>query len=323
MARAIIQIVMSDERRDQAITLLFVLSFLGILIGITNILLVIYLFWIIQPHVSFLEEFYNHNLYPAYIGILGTLQLLQCLFSIWTVWELKQVHEKILQVLEKDKKKGHSKGKKKKKLRKKTRKKLTQLEKKVRHGGLVPYFLGLGILVALLVLGAVILSFLEVWRLESAFGKALSRAMDKYKTDVVQKEQIDMVQIEYKCCGIDSHTDWFKISFIDKKFVDLTNWQNKIGCHVSRNVKGGEYIANNVPFSCCNPEFMGDCVTENVSTSIKSLGFKSRMTVYITGCREALMDFFGDQVLLGIGLFVICNLIIWVCTQYVTKCQSG
>ena len=43
--------------------------------------------------------------------------------------------------------------------------------------------------------------------------------MKKYKADPFQKLQIDVLQIEYECCGSDSYTDWFGVSWIHEEYI--------------------------------------------------------------------------------------------------------
>ncbi|XP_054714750.1 peripherin-2-like [Uloborus diversus] len=62
--------------------------------------------------------------------------------------------------------------------------------------------------------------FMEIRTLEAALGMGLQAGMEKYRTEIAVKEEIDALQEDYKCCGIDSYKDWYDVSWTEVKYLD-------------------------------------------------------------------------------------------------------
>ena len=66
--------------------------------------------------------------------------------------------------------------------------------------------------------------------------------MAKYKLDIEMKVQVDMMQMQYKCCGSKTFTEWFHVSWINDMFVDINS----------------DNIARLVPLDMCIPQLYCD-----------------------------------------------------------------
>ena len=49
--------------------------------------------------------------------------------------------------------------------------------------------------------------------------KMLYRAISHYKDDVGWKKKVDEMQLSYRCCGVKDYKDWFRISWLQIKYV--------------------------------------------------------------------------------------------------------
>ncbi|KAK2164480.1 hypothetical protein LSH36_63g09008 [Paralvinella palmiformis] len=55
-----------------------------------------------------------------------------------------------------------------------------------------------------------ILGYIKRADVESAVEQGIKQGMDAYNNETVWKNQIDFMQSELKCCGLDNYTDWFQ-----------------------------------------------------------------------------------------------------------------
>ncbi|XP_024085729.1 peripherin-2-like [Cimex lectularius] len=143
------------------------------------------------------------------------------------------------------------------------------------------------------------------------------RGMRKYLTDPRWRFAFDTIQQNYKCCGIYSFEDWYKLDWIpiDSLRTDLT-LQNKDLINVDGSLKVGV-----VPPSCCkvdvNVPCLHDALLQNDTSSIwlgQELPYYD--TVYTKGCQEEFfnklssnLSSFGIIAAL-IVIFQICQMII-------------
>lgn len=63
------------------------------------------------------------------------------------------------------------------------------------------------------------LCFASIASLRKLFGRGILSSMKKYSTDMPKKHIIDLLQIQYKCCGSTGYTDWFNYKFVSKKYL--------------------------------------------------------------------------------------------------------
>lgn len=75
------------------------------------------------------------------------------------------------------------------------------------------------LLIFVLELIAGILCVVHVGELEDSLESGILNAMKSYKNDLTTKEEMDMLQIEYACCGSRSYEDWFRISWVHPDYM--------------------------------------------------------------------------------------------------------
>ena len=79
-----------------------------------------------------------------------------------------------------------------------------------------------------------------------------------------------------------------------------------------------EYTNDDVPFSCCDPASPRPCVHHHVATDQLHFQYshQDNHTLYRTGCKKALMDFFGDVLLRSVGLCFLFMFVLQVGATY-------
>ncbi|XP_035680135.1 peripherin-2-like [Branchiostoma floridae] len=166
-----------------------------------------------------------------------------------------------------------------------------------RSKGLVIY-MAVTALFCLLVFCAGITTFAHKMHLQSAFDKGITKAMNQYQHGGSLKIEVDILQTEYHCCGSEGPEDWFKMKMSD-----------------------GRYLTSDVPFSCCNMRYNRPCIHHGLTGAAAGTHYNfkyegaQKHIIYQTGCKEALMNYFGGQVLETVGGTIM---VIWVFQLAVT-----
>ncbi|XP_062857515.1 peripherin 2-like b isoform X2 [Trichomycterus rosablanca] len=149
--------------------------------------------------------------------------------------------------------------------------------------------------------------------LEESLFLGLRDAMRFYKdTDTPGrcyiKLTIDLLQIQFQCCGNDGHRDWFDIQWISYRYLDMTS--TKVMDRQRSNVRG-KYLLDSVPFSCCNLYSPRPCIQHQITNSSAHYNYDyqtDELNLNHKGCRQALLEYY-TQIMQSIGLIV---LIIWL-----------
>lgn len=68
-----------------------------------------------------------------------------------------------------------------------------------------------------------IMCFAHISNLEDGFDSGIMRAIAAYKNDATAKEQMDVLQFSYGCCGSRSYRDWFTIAWIHPDYAEETS----------------------------------------------------------------------------------------------------
>ncbi|XP_078674416.1 peripherin-2-like isoform X3 [Branchiostoma floridae x Branchiostoma belcheri] len=183
-----------------------------------------------------------------------------------------------------------------------------------RSSGLVMLiYMGLTALYCLLVFCAGITTFAHKMHLRSAFEKGITKAMKRYQYGGYIKSELDLLQMQYRCCGSEGPEDWFKLQWINKKYL------NRNSNEVIKKMTDGRYLNADVPFSCCNMRYNRPCIHHSVTAKGRHYNFEykgaQKHIIYQTGCKEALMGYFGGQVLETVGGTIM---VIWVFQLAVT-----
>ncbi|KAM4732546.1 rod outer segment membrane protein 1b [Anableps anableps] len=152
-------------------------------------------------------------------------------------------------------------------------------------------------LLCCLLLAVVVLSYALQGRLEESLKVGLRNGIRFYKdTDVpgrcFQKETIDRLQMEFRCCGNNNFKDWFEVQWVSNRYLDFTSQEVKD--RIRSNVDG-RYLLDGVPFSCCNPASPRPCLQNHLTDSRAHYNYEyqsEELNLYSRGCRQALTDYY-------------------------------
>ncbi|XP_074530631.1 rod outer segment membrane protein 1b [Halichoeres trimaculatus] len=152
-------------------------------------------------------------------------------------------------------------------------------------------------LLCFLLLAVVVLSYALQGSLEESLKVGLRNGIRFYKdTDVpgrcFQKETIDHLQMEFRCCGNNNFRDWFEVQWVSNRYLDFTS--KDVKDRIRSNVDG-RYLLDGVPFSCCNPASPRPCLQNRLTdnSAHHSYDFQSEeLNLYSRGCRQALIDYY-------------------------------
>uniref|UniRef100_A0A8C9ZEU5 Retinal outer segment membrane protein 1b n=1 Tax=Sander lucioperca TaxID=283035 RepID=A0A8C9ZEU5_SANLU len=139
--------------------------------------------------------------------------------------------------------------------------------------------------------------FLLAWFAVAAVG--LRNGIRFYKdTDVpgrcFQKETIDRLQMEFRCCGNSNFKDWFEVQWVNNRYLDFTS--KDVKDRIRSNVDG-RYLLDGVPFSCCNPASPRPCLQLQLTDNSAHYNYEyqsEELNLYSRGCRQALTDYFME-----------------------------
>uniref|UniRef100_UPI0037E956DD rod outer segment membrane protein 1b n=1 Tax=Semicossyphus pulcher TaxID=241346 RepID=UPI0037E956DD len=152
-------------------------------------------------------------------------------------------------------------------------------------------------LLCFLLVAVVVLSYALQGRLEESLKVGLRNGIRFYKdTDVpgrcFQKETIDRLQMEFRCCGNNNFKDWFEVQWVSNRYLDFTS--KDVKDRIRSNVDG-RYLLDGVPFSCCNPASPRPCLMYSLTDNgaHHSYDYQSEeLNLHSRGCRQALIDYY-------------------------------
>ncbi|XP_076015633.1 rod outer segment membrane protein 1b [Genypterus blacodes] len=167
-----------------------------------------------------------------------------------------------------------------------------------------------------LLISVVILSYGLQGRLEESLKVGLRNGIRFYKdTDVpgrcFQKETIDRLQMEFRCCGNNNYRDWFEVQWVSNRYLDFTS--KEVKDRIRSNVDG-RYLLDGVPFSCCNPASPRPCLQRRLIDNNAHYNYEyqtEELNLHPRGCREALTDYYMEM-LDSTGPFVLSVLLVQV-----------
>ncbi|KAM7389857.1 hypothetical protein PAMP_023807 [Pampus punctatissimus] len=145
----------------------------------------------------------------------------------------------------------------------------------------------------------VVLSYALQGSLEESLKVGLRNGIRFYKdTDVpgrcFQKETIDRLQLEFRCCGNNNFKDWFEVQWVSNRYLDFTS--KDVKDRIRSNVDG-RYLLDGVPFSCCNPASPRPCLRYHLTDNSAHYNYEfqsEELNLYNRGCRQALVDYYMD-----------------------------
>ncbi|CAL1613617.1 unnamed protein product [Knipowitschia caucasica] len=166
-----------------------------------------------------------------------------------------------------------------------------------RWKGLLLAWFAVATLLCCLLVTVVILSYALQGRLEESLKIGLRNGIRFYKdTDVpgrcFQKETIDRLQMEFRCCGNNNYKDWFEVQWVSNRYLDFTS--KDVKDRIRSNVDG-RYLLDGVPFSCCNPGSPRPCLQNHLTDNHAHYNYEYQsedLNLFNRGCRQALTDYY-------------------------------
>ncbi|XP_059810884.1 peripherin-2-like [Hypanus sabinus] len=172
-------------------------------------------------------------------------------------------------------------------------------------------YLFLSSLLACLLLASSLLSYLMRGSLDASLRAGLRDSIRFYKdTDTpgrcFRKRTVDLLQMEFQCCGNSGYRDWFEVQWVSNRYLDFNS--KEVRDRVRSNVDG-RYLIDGVPFSCCSPDSPRPCIQLHIANSSAHFNYDvdgEEQNIWKRGCREALLGHYtctmasiGTAVLLG------------------------
>uniref|UniRef100_A0A674NH35 Retinal outer segment membrane protein 1b n=1 Tax=Takifugu rubripes TaxID=31033 RepID=A0A674NH35_TAKRU len=152
-------------------------------------------------------------------------------------------------------------------------------------------------LLCYLLIIVVVLSYALQGHLEESLKVGLRNGIRFYKdTDVpgrcFQKETIDRLQMEFRCCGNNNFKDWFEVQWVNNRYLDFTS--KEVKDRIRSNVDS-RYLLDGVPFSCCNPASPRPCLQYHLTDNSAHYSYDyhaEELNLFTRGCREALIKYY-------------------------------
>ena len=152
--------------------------------------------------------------------------------------------------------------------------------------------------VSVTILAGGIMCFTHIQHLHESFHGGITEAMEKYRDNHEYKKELDLLQLQYHCCGNEDYNDWFEVSWIHTDYLNIQSAEELADIEAA-----GGYITDDAPFSCCSPDSHRPCIHHQVRDNSAHISYNhiEHVTLNVIGCRDALMNFFGDQLLMNGG----------------------
>ncbi|XP_051900903.1 peripherin-2-like [Pristis pectinata] len=158
-------------------------------------------------------------------------------------------------------------------------------------------YLALSFLLTFLTLASSPLGYLMRGSLDASLKVGLRNGIRFYKdTDTpgrcFQKRTVDLIQMEFQCCGNDGYRDWFEVQWISNRYLDFND--KDVRDRIKSNVDG-RYLINSVPFSCCNPSSPRPCIQHQITNNSAHFNYEvesEELNIWMKGCREALLNYY-------------------------------
>ncbi|XP_061785373.1 photoreceptor outer segment membrane glycoprotein 2 [Nerophis lumbriciformis] len=148
-------------------------------------------------------------------------------------------------------------------------------------------------------------------QLQESLFLGLRHAMRHYKdTDTpgrcYLKNTLDLLQIQFQCCGNSGYRDWFQVQWISNRYLNMSS--STVRERLRSNVEG-KYLMDGVPFSCCSTFSPRPCIQQQVSNSSAHFNYgpqSQQQNLWGEGCRQALLDHYtGIMQSIGVGVLLI------------------
>uniref|UniRef100_A0A4W4H4D3 Peripherin 2-like a n=1 Tax=Electrophorus electricus TaxID=8005 RepID=A0A4W4H4D3_ELEEL len=133
--------------------------------------------------------------------------------------------------------------------------------------------------------------------LQESLAEGLRDVMRYYKdTDspgrCFLKHTMDLLQIQFQCCGNRDHRDWFHIQWISNRYLDMS--KREVVDRLHSNVEG-KYLLDSVPFSCCNTNSPRPCIQYQITNNSAHFNYDyltEDLNLWKRGCHQALVEYY-------------------------------
>uniref|UniRef100_A0A8C1ZSA8 Si:dkey-21c1.4 n=1 Tax=Cyprinus carpio TaxID=7962 RepID=A0A8C1ZSA8_CYPCA len=165
---------------------------------------------------------------------------------------------------------------------------------------------------------------------EFTLAEGLKNGMKYYKdTDTpgrcYMKRTLDLMQMEFRCCGNNNYKDWFEIQWVSNRYLDFSS--KEVKDRISSNVDG-KYLMDGVPFSCCNPSSPRPCIQQQITNNSAHYSYDhytEELNIWKRGCRDALVSYYGGMMnTIGILVLIVTllQIAVMIGLQYVNTSLS-
>ena len=186
----IFSLYITDNLRQIFILVILAGSFVSINIAIIFMCLTWYIKSSVEKHITFLQDFYNPQAVPAMVGFSGFVMFVAGILGVKVGIGGRTINDE------------------------------TDIKAEAN-------FMFIYTVSAAVTFGAVMIAaltcFFEISTLNSALGEGLLAGMKKYKEEPEFKPEIDVLQMNYKCCGADNYKDWYDVSWVSSEYLDTGN----------------------------------------------------------------------------------------------------
>lgn len=181
---AFLAVNLTEATRQKMLLMMVIFNFVLILSSMGLLIVGVHIKLQVQEYVNIVNKSEGDTLCNILI-VIGVFSIINCIFGIKILSDCRDVE-------------------------------LRQRKKRL----LLP-FMGFSYVVCISTLASGIMCFTHVGRLHESFQTGLLEAMQKYKTDVSLKTEIDKLQTLYSCCGSVGYEDWFDISWINELYLNV------------------------------------------------------------------------------------------------------
>ncbi|KZC12414.1 Photoreceptor outer segment membrane glycoprotein 2 [Dufourea novaeangliae] len=130
--------------------------------------------------------------------------------------------------------------------------------------------------------------------------ESLLEGMKKYFTDVTWKRGIDSLQVNLRCCGIDSSDDWHKTYWLQRELLVLDSPDILKYAELD-----GRVTPPVVPWSCCRTDVKGPCYHDPLQLTNPEQNSTYLGSLYARGCLVVIKTMLNGTLYSVVPLIVL------------------
>ncbi|XP_015925148.1 photoreceptor outer segment membrane glycoprotein 2-like [Parasteatoda tepidariorum] len=278
----IFSIYITDNLRQYFAFALLIGNFIVLNLGVTFMLLSWYVSHSLSGQIIFISGYYSAQAVPAMLILSGFSMIVASLLGLKSAIDGRHIDDQ-------------------------------ESAKSASLFFLIYWSAGL-IIVGIIFLSAIV-CFSQIRLLPDAISQGLRDGMEKYPKNPKVKISMDYLQMSYQCCGESGYKDWYNISWVDFKYLDISSDPN-----MPRMMKGLKYYGKDVPFSCCKKAITRPCVDTRIEDKRynSKYRFPTDLTVNAIGCSEIVSKVLANM-MKGVGIFVFLCIFIWLIMVIITR----